>query len=144
MLSHLRYACAVVLLLAGVSAAAAQIFVQPRPAPVFSDPVARQISDWYVQYLRRYPDQPGLAGWVAVYQARGPERVMAGILGSDEYYRLHGASDVGFIEGLFADALNRRATNWETRHWLRQLAFHRDRARLALDFLRSNNGVTRF
>jgi hypothetical protein len=81
---------------------------------------------------------------VAVYQTRGPERVLAGILGSEEYYLLHGSSDVGFVEGLYADVLNRQPSNWETRHWLRQLDYHRDRARLAADFLRTNNRVIRF
>jgi Domain of unknown function (DUF4214) len=138
---HLKLACAAGLLLAGVSAAPAQLVIQPRlPGPQYVDDtaVARQISDWYVKYLRRHPDDRGLHGWIAEYHRRGPAKVLAGILGSPEYYTLWGSSDVSFVEGLHSDLLGVRPSNWEMRHWLNELAWHRDRARLAQDFIRSN------
>jgi Domain of unknown function (DUF4214) len=114
--------------------------IQPMMPPPAWDPMAdraQMIAQWYEHYLRREPDAQGFRNWMAQLNMTTPEVALAGILGSDEYYRLWGATDPNFVAGLYADILGRQAGAAEVMNWAQVLASHRDRARLAYDFMRA-------
>jgi hypothetical protein len=94
------------------------------------------VQSWYERYLGREPDPGGLDLWAQQLQTFGPTQAQAGILASDEYYIRHGATPVGFAEGLYADVLNRTASPSEVGNWVsRFMVDGGDRAQLAREFL---------
>jgi hypothetical protein len=106
------------------------------PGPV--DPHFELVQCWYQQYLHRSADRSGLQGWVNMLR-RGAshEEVQAAIISSDEYYRVHGGSPVGFVNGLYDDVLRRRPRGNDLNYWLDKLRQHGgNRQRVAADFLR--------
>jgi hypothetical protein len=114
--------------------------IQPMMPPQSWNPTAdraQMIAQWYEHYLRREPDAQGFRNWMAQLNTTTPEVALAGILGSDEYYRLWGATDANFVAGLYADILGRQADPAEAMNWVQVLASHHDRARLAYDFMMS-------
>jgi hypothetical protein len=81
----------------------------------------RTVAGWYQRFLRREMD-PFAAGWVrALQQGQQPEQVLAGILGSDEYFRLAGGTHSRFIRQLYQDVAGRRPTPSEETFWTRRL-----------------------
>jgi hypothetical protein len=89
------------------------------PFPAFSgDGATRLVRSWYRDFLGREPDPSGLrTHGTALRQGHPPEVVLAGILGSDEYYQRAGRRSEGFIRALFLDLAGRRPTPAELRHW---------------------------
>jgi hypothetical protein len=64
----------------------------------------------YQHYLHRAADANGLTGFVnSLGSGATVEQVAAVIAGSDEYFALHGGTVIGFLAGLYEDALNRMA-----------------------------------
>jgi hypothetical protein len=62
----------------------------------------------YESLLHREADAGGLQGFVNFLGTGGTiEQVQALIAGSDEYFLLHGATNNGFLAGLYSDALDR-------------------------------------
>ncbi len=81
------------------------------------------VRSWYRRYLHREPD-PNRAAWVdALNSGQQPEAVLAGILGSTEYYDKAGGTPEGFVNRLFLDLTGRRPTPGELEHWVRRAAY---------------------
>jgi hypothetical protein len=99
------------------------------------DALQAQVASWYRKFLNREPDPAGLAGWVEGLRSGGsPERTLAGILGSAEYYVKSGSTPEGFIRTLYRDLLGRDPTEREMVFWLRRM-YHQDRSDVAYTFL---------
>jgi hypothetical protein len=64
----------------------------------------RQVNDLYLRLLGRPADPASLTLGAASLSAGGSlDQLEAGILGSDEYFRLHGGTNAGFLQGLGQD-----------------------------------------
>jgi len=97
----------------------------------------RTVAGWYDRYLGREMD-PGAATWIrSLQQGQDPERVLATILGSDEYYTRAGGSPAAFVRRLFDDVGNRRPTQREMDYWVHQVR-HRNRDDVAYGILTRN------
>lgn len=113
------------------------VMVVAAAAPVAAQNEARLVSGWYRTYLHRRPDADGLNN--CAYQLRSgesPDAVKAGLIGSDEYYQLHGGTPWGFVGGMFDDVLGRAPTRRDTDYWLNRLNQVETRQTLALEFLK--------
>ena len=94
-----------------------------------------QVANWYRRFLNREPDPSGLATWVeSLRSSNAPERTLATILGSAEYYAKGGNTPDGFIRTLYRDLLGRDATEGELAFWMRRI-YHQDRTDVAYAFL---------
>jgi uncharacterized protein (TIGR03790 family) len=83
----------------------------PTPVPVPQDAATVKVTQWYVAYLHRQPDGPGLSGFAALLRAgHPPHEVQSIILGSDEYFGLHGKTAAGVARAIFIDVTGRAAT----------------------------------
>jgi hypothetical protein len=120
---------------------------QPPAVPqVPFDPQVEMVQSWYQRYLRRSIDMTGLQGWVSLLR-RGASHddVKANILGSPEYYQLHGNTPEGFVAALYGDVLGRAPNRDELPLWTNRLGQVRnDRPRVASDFLRASNSELHF
>ena len=96
----------------------------------------KQIADWYGRYLRRQVDQTGLNAHMQAYQRGGPESALAGILGSQEYYRMWGNDPRRFVAGLYADVLHRQPRPNELNVWATQVG-RKTLTQVAFDFLQA-------
>jgi hypothetical protein len=82
--------------------------------------IVAMVTSWYQRFLGREPDQ-GANDWVQRLQNGTPEQsVLAGILGSDEYYNRSGSNVEGFITALFRDLLNREPSPQELANLMQQ------------------------
>lgn len=98
------------------------------------DDASRTVTQWYEQFLNREPD-PYAQGWVnALRSGQNPQQVLAGILGSDEYYRRAGGSPGAFIRQLYEDLTGRNPSPREMQHWGRQV-YTRPRSDIAYAIL---------
>jgi hypothetical protein len=71
---------------------------------------ALQVQALYQRYLHRSADASGLQAFVDFLGNGGTlEQVAALLVGSQEYFDLHGDSTEGFLDGLYEDALDRGA-----------------------------------
>jgi len=110
------------------------VCVLPSAAQYSRRDADRTVGRWYQRYLRREAD-PYAGGWVqALQQGQQPEQVLAGILGSDEYYRQAGGTPAGFVRQLYEDVHGRRPTRQEAEHWARRV-YHDSRADVAYAIL---------
>ena len=81
----------------------------------------RTVENWYRRFLGRQTD-PWAAGWVqALRQGQDPDQVLAGILGSDEYFRRAGGTPRAFVRQLYSDLMGRRPTAREEDFFVRQM-----------------------
>jgi len=104
-----------------------------------SDPNAL-VDSWYRTYLGRAPDS-GMTYWVNhLLQGDSPDAVIAGILGSDEYYLKSGGTPAGFVNQVFNDLLRRPPTPRELDFWARRL-YTEPRSEVAQHILTQNPGV---
>ena len=70
-----------------------------------------QVNDLFEQYLHRPADPLGLAYFTDLLETGSTvEQVAAIILGSPEYYQIHGSSNDGFLTALTPDTLGRPLT----------------------------------
>jgi hypothetical protein len=93
------------------------------PDPAAGDRTTRLVEQWYLTFLRRPADPGGLAERVnALRQGRPVEETVAGILGSDEYFRVCGGSVPAWITGLYRDVLRRDPRPDEVQSWINGLA----------------------
>ena len=107
----------------------------PQPPP--QDPNVTLVQSWYQRFLGRSADSGGLATFVGMLR-RGVAAtdVQAGILASDEFWRLQGGRTDLFIRGLYVAVLNREPSRDEVRGWERRfVALRGDRARLTQEFV---------
>ncbi len=108
-------------------------------AQVYGDTTSL-VDSWYRTYLGR-PADPGMSGWVAQLNQGVPaDRVLAGILGSDEYYMRSGSTPQGFITQLYSNILQRPPTPAELDYWVRRM-YTTDRTTIADAILTQNPGV---
>jgi hypothetical protein len=108
-------------------------------AQVYGDTTSL-VDSWYRTYLGRAPD-PAMSGWVAQLNQGVPaDRVLASILGSDEYYLRAGSTPQGFITRLYSDVLQRAPTPAELDYWVRRM-YTTDRTAIADAVLTQNPGV---
>jgi hypothetical protein len=126
----LVYAAAV-LCLASLAPSAAR--AQP-----YGDP-SSLVDYWYRTYLGR-PADSGLTYWVNMLRTQPADQVLAGILGSEEYYARAGRAPEGFITQLYVDLLKRRPSPAELDFWIRRL-YTEDRTSVADEMLTQNPGV---
>lgn len=76
------------------------------------------ISDAYQSFLGRSPDSDGMDYWIAEMQAgMSIETVDAAFLASNEYVLDHGGSNVGWLDGLYHDLLNRAPDTSGLQFW---------------------------
>src|SRR5262245_24401826 len=60
------------------------------------------VESWYQLYLRRPADPAGLRDFVdRMRRGAGPIEVQAALLGSDEYFRLHGSRERSWVAALY-------------------------------------------
>jgi Domain of unknown function (DUF4214) len=99
---------------------------------------AEVVDSWYRLYLNRAPEPEGLRDQLnRLRRGESPEEIQAGILGSDEYYRLHGSRRHAWIAGLYSDVLDRSPTRREINSWVETLdRSGGSREQTALEFLR--------
>jgi hypothetical protein len=96
----------------------------------------RLVQNFYLRYLQRPADPCGLDNWVRQLRCgMPPECVEAAILGSEEYYCLHGHCPRRFVQALYADVLGRAACGDEIEFWACRLRRCGCRKALAKDFL---------
>ena len=94
------------------------------------------VQSWYQDHLGRSGQLCELGGWARQLRTGAtPCAVQAGILGSDEYYHLHGCTASGFVAGLYADVLGRQACSQEIQGWVCRLGRCGCRQTLAQEFL---------
>ncbi len=92
--------------------AAAQVIIVPNnPLKERDEYFGRIIKEWYQQYLGRKPNETEHAQMMQkVRVGANAIALQATIIGGDEYYKKHGSSTQGFIQGVFGDILGRKAT----------------------------------
>ncbi|HWB12490.1 MAG TPA: DUF4214 domain-containing protein, partial [Pirellulales bacterium] len=78
------------------------------------------VAGMYHDFLRRAPDSQGLQFWTAVLASGADEEnVLAGIVGSDEYFADAGGTDSGFVGSLYRDLLGRSGDSSGIAFWTR-------------------------
>jgi hypothetical protein len=88
--------------------------------PVDPDALVRS---WYQRYLRRPAGNGEELSWVnSLVQGQSPEHVLAGILGSTEYYSSAGGTPERFITTLFNDLNGKPPDRRDLDYWLNRLA----------------------
>jgi hypothetical protein len=99
---------------------------------------ARVVDSWYRLYLNREAEPVGLRDQMErLRRGDSPEEIQAGILGSDEYFRLHGSRRAAWIAALYSDVLDRSPSRREIASWLETLErTGGSREQTALEFLR--------
>ena len=116
----------------------------PVSAQVVADPVAL-VDSWYRAYLGRTAlNDPGSAGWINMLR-RGnpPASVLAGILGSPEYFNRVGGTMHAFIRAVYHEVVGRPPTPGELRFWLRRANIQSPRD-IAYEILAENPGAGMF
>jgi hypothetical protein len=97
------------------------------------------VESWYQLLLHRPSDPAGLRDYVdRLRRGIPPEDVLAGILGSEEYYKVNGERPRPWIAALYADLLDRSASRREIEGWIQTLGRNGgSRERTAAEFVRS-------
>jgi len=73
----------------------------------------------YQQYLHRAPDAGGLTGFTnALMNGMSELTVRKIILGSEEYWSIHGKSAASFVQALYNDVLGRSYSGTEASYWI--------------------------
>ena len=113
----------------------------PVSAQAVGNPVA-VVDSWYRMYLGRSArNDPGSVGWINLLrQGSPPSSVLAGILGSHEYFNRVGGTMPAFITALYRDVVGRPPTPGELRFWLRR-AYIQSRQDIVNDILAQNPGA---
>jgi hypothetical protein len=96
------------------------------------------VDSWYRLYLNRQAEPQGMSDQIArLRRGDSPEAIQAGILGSDEYYRLHGSRRHAWIAALYSEVLDRSPSRREINSWVETLDRNGgSREPTALEFLR--------
>jgi hypothetical protein len=116
------------------AAAPAQSYFYPDNRSSFQESPDALVRFWYQKYLDRDVD-PGYAAWVnALASGSAPATVLAGILGSQEFYDKSGDTPEGFVQNLFFKITGRRPSEPEFRGFVRR-AVYGDRTEVAYALL---------
>lgn len=87
----------------------------------------------YQQYVGRAPDLAGLDYWIGrMHDGLTDEQVEAAFTSTPEYVQVHGASDVGWVSGMYQDVLGRAADQAGLQYWTSQLQAGVSRYQVAL------------
>jgi hypothetical protein len=107
-------------------------------AQAYGDPVAA-VDSWYRAYLGRTSlNDPSSVGWVNLLRrGSSPQSVIAGILGSDEYFNRVGGTMPAFLQALSHEALGRPLSPSESNFWM-QRAHTQTRQEIASEMLLQN------
>jgi len=105
----------------------------PRPANF-----PQLVDSWYRLYLNRPAEPQGMRDQIdRLRRGDTPEEIQAGILGSDEYFRLQGSRRHAWVAALYADVLGRSPSRREVAIWVEKLDRNGgSREQTALEFLR--------
>lgn len=96
------------------------------------------VNSIYQQLLGRPADFGGTNYWVGQMQfGLSAEQVMASIASSGEYYARHGATNAGFVAGLYQDLLGRAAGPAEIASWTSSMSSGTSPSSVAMFFLTS-------
>jgi hypothetical protein len=96
------------------------------------------VSSWYQKYLGRAVDPGGLAGNVASLLAGfTDEQVIAGLVGSGEYFTKNGGTDLSFLQAAYLNILGRKLDSAGQAAFLGQLDAGVSRTTVAMDLLNS-------
>ncbi|HUY36954.1 MAG TPA: heme-binding protein [Pirellulales bacterium] len=99
---------------------------------------ADQIAADYSTYLHRPPDAGGAAFWQSALDGGLPEtNLAASLLGSAEYFALHGGTPSGFVAGVYLDVLGRPASAADIAFWDGRLGGGETPSGVATDILNS-------
>ena len=81
------------------------------------------VTQAYLRFLRRGPDQAGLNYWVDQMMHRGltDEHLESGFAASPEYFATNGGTDVGLVTGMYHDLLLRDPDQAGLDYWVGQL-----------------------
>jgi hypothetical protein len=80
------------------------------------------VESWFQLYLRRPADPAGLRVFVdRMRRGAGPIEIQAALLGSDEYFRLHGSRERSWVAALYTDVLDRSPSHREVQDWIQKL-----------------------
>ncbi len=93
------------------------------PTAAFAQSAQSQavVSEWYNRFLHR-PFEPAGLGWaLTLDQGQSPDKILSGILGSDEYYGRSGGTPQGYVQTLFTDVNGRAPSPAEYAFWLNRL-----------------------
>jgi hypothetical protein len=109
------------------------------------DPNADMIDSWFRRYLRRPVDSGGLSARLTLLRRGGdPLDIEADIIGSGEYWELHGSNVAGFVRGLYRDILQRDASLHEIRIWAdRYIANEANRSAVGREFITASENERR-
>jgi parallel beta-helix repeat protein len=104
--------------------------------------LAMEVNQLYLQILHRAADPAGEAGWVQyLLQGHGVNDLEAQLLDSAEYQAAH-ASSAAFLQGLYADVLQRNPGAAESAAWLQALQSGMNRSAIAQAFVNSSEAIT--
>ena len=79
------------------------------------------VNEWYNRFFHRQAELAAV-GWAQVLdQGQNPDRVLAGILGSDEYYLRSGGTPQSYVQTLFIDLNGRQPSRAEYSFWTNRL-----------------------
>jgi hypothetical protein len=97
-----------------------------------------QVNAYYQKYLGRPADPGGLAGNVAALQGgAADEQVIAGLVGSGEYFTKNGGANLSFLQAAYPDILNRMLDSSGQSTFMAQLQNGVSRTTVALELLTS-------
>jgi uncharacterized repeat protein (TIGR01451 family) len=101
-----------------------------------------EVDRLYAQTLHRSADPGGRAAWVNyLTQGHGENDLDVQLLTSGEYMATHSSSS-SFVQGLYADVLQRTPDSLEVSGWLAALQATADRALIANSFVNSAEAIT--
>ncbi len=106
-------------------------------SPEHIDPIVTQM---YHDYLFRSPDPDGLAYWRGIWQHDGePENVIAGIVGSPEFFQSAGGTNQGWVTEMYHRLLDREPDPQGLSFWTAKLGTGTlDRFHVILGFVESD------
>jgi len=103
------------------------------PSYGYNDP-EQMVQGWYRQFLGRNADA-GASAWIEQLRSgQQPEAVLAGILGSSEYYLRAGGTPDHFVRRLHMDLTGRSPNPRELNFWMDQV-YRSDRQDVAYRML---------
>jgi len=103
------------------------------------------VNNYYMAFLGRPADAGGFAYWIGLLNGGATDgSVLAGILGSAEFYADSGSTPAGFITALYHDLLNRAPDGPGLAFWENQLSIGATRAAVAGGILGSTEYLVDF
>jgi len=93
-------------------------FTGPASAQPYRVQPRRLVDYWYQRFLDRPANDEGAGAWVDdLRQGESPQKVLATILSSEEYFQKSGSTNRGFVANLYRDLAGRSPSPREVDHW---------------------------